>query len=828
MAQLNPNIQFQNDPDYTGKSRAVELAPAIRPQGVEKNTLMPKGISHVDQTAEYAGKYLEVGAKAAGAGLASLGNIIEMGAKTGAFAANAAETLIRKNIDDRVYEVANKERTASIQQLEAIASGTAAKVNALRFDNEDAGTDEDSADLPADLAELPNTLNRVAGAKNVNNLYYYQRMNSLASDLRAEYPTYKQYIDNQFAKVTGRIPANAYRDSLVTAIAQADSQSNSETKLKWNILFRAQTMGVQGIEAFSKRMGTDTEPSLAELHSYISANAQEAARLTRERAERELANLNQKNKESLWGEHFDNDVASTVGMHFRNLEMIAGKGSPSGQKVADFLMSIAKGDINPKDSEVQGLVPYLKLARAGIARQLIDQASQPDNNGDTYIKVIGQDNVNKKIEAGMKLFDDVIKNLEDGNYPLAMRRAKQSQALVGDTKYKLQMDPSTAAITNTGAALNELHGQAVMNNLYETMFKSGLQDAIQQQVNDQIENVMTPRNLIKDGFPTKLDDNITQLQLRVPDKPEAIRTFLETNVKTVLDPKGKPEGKVVIANKFFQPQNIKMLDKFAMDEFDPQTGKKIDGKFFVYKLFTSPEMSKEMVKLDKQFPGILSMYENWSQRVFGQKLFRQTLQDLREAASNPNIEIGWNSDSPDKPLTVKIKTPKQSTTFHPDNLPGGAFPGGRVRESTIGPGERNYLLNLQNRVENLNTGFESLSNIAKAKGVDPHRYILNTINEMGLFDANFRKDLFYDLTNKRSSIGNDILDTIRGATKGLGFADSTSPKRNVSLDQWLSNPGGFGRRTSNLSDQTIMGADVQQIPPGVSPEEFMRQLKAQK
>src|SRR5260370_37455226 len=48
-----------------------------------------------------------------------------------------------------------------------------------------------------------------------NDTLYVQQLNSLAKNLRAQYPGYRPYIDEQISSMTGMNPANAYVNSLL-------------------------------------------------------------------------------------------------------------------------------------------------------------------------------------------------------------------------------------------------------------------------------------------------------------------------------------------------------------------------------------------------------------------------------------------------------------------------------------------------------------------------------------------------------------------------------------------------------------------------------------
>src|SRR5882757_2929804 len=76
-----------------------------------------------------------------------------------------------------------------------------------------------SADVPAaidgGLKRVETLTNARMATSGRNDTLYVQQLNSLAKNLRAQYPGYRPYIDEQISSMTGMNPANAYVNSML-------------------------------------------------------------------------------------------------------------------------------------------------------------------------------------------------------------------------------------------------------------------------------------------------------------------------------------------------------------------------------------------------------------------------------------------------------------------------------------------------------------------------------------------------------------------------------------------------------------------------------------
>jgi len=229
MAPFNPPINPFNAPDYGSKSRPVDIEQGIKPQGVQTNEIMPHGVMQGDESAKYAGEATAAGIKADAVSSTAYGDLFKDIAQGADFLGKAGVQMVKKDIEEKVYSIADRERQSYTDLLEKIKTGTGVK-NVL-----DANASADEESTPAEVAGLPDTLAGLQGARDsgkISGTYYQSKLLAEAKNLRAQYPGFREEIDQAFTKVTGSNPANAYIHSLVQDINRAAaSQSSSKNKM---------------------------------------------------------------------------------------------------------------------------------------------------------------------------------------------------------------------------------------------------------------------------------------------------------------------------------------------------------------------------------------------------------------------------------------------------------------------------------------------------------------------------------------------------------------------------------------------------------------------
>src|SRR6185312_5765483 len=176
---------------------AIDVPQNIRPQGVQNNEILPQGVQQGDMSAAYAGKAAAAGVEAEAVGDNKYADLFKDLAETGNFLGKAGVNIVKKDIEDKVYQVADKERQSYTDLVEKIKAGVGVK-NVLDANAEDTGQESQ----PAEVANLPDTLSALQGARDsgkISGTYYQSRLLADAKNLRAQYPDFREEIDRAFA-----------------------------------------------------------------------------------------------------------------------------------------------------------------------------------------------------------------------------------------------------------------------------------------------------------------------------------------------------------------------------------------------------------------------------------------------------------------------------------------------------------------------------------------------------------------------------------------------------------------------------------------------------
>src|SRR5882672_5288150 len=107
MAPFNPPINPFNAPDYGSKSRPVDIEQGIKPQGVQTNEIMPHGVMQGDESAKYAGEATAAGIKSQAVSGTAYGDLFKDIVSTVDLAGKGGVEYVKKNIEDKVYEIAD-------------------------------------------------------------------------------------------------------------------------------------------------------------------------------------------------------------------------------------------------------------------------------------------------------------------------------------------------------------------------------------------------------------------------------------------------------------------------------------------------------------------------------------------------------------------------------------------------------------------------------------------------------------------------------------------------------------------------------------------------
>src|SRR6266576_7187928 len=690
MAPFNPPINPLNPDDFTRKSRAVDIDQGIKPQGVAQNQIMPHGVMQGDESAKYAGEAEAAGIKSAAVTNTSYGDLFKDIVSTVDLAGKGGVELVKKDIENKVYEVADRERQSYTDILQKVKAGIGVK-NVL--DSNAEMTEEEST--PAEVAGLPDSLAALQGARDsgkISGTYYQSRLLAEAKTLRAQYPGFREYIDGQFAKVTGTNPANAYIHSLVQDINRtaASTSSQKNKMLSFN------------------RGNMDTIPNAPQVYQDYDAGLITDADVLKKSypAQKLKSDLNmnhlifqdenttRQEKERVAGISIDKAAGGVVSQAVETLTAKMGLNTKDDlNKLTELNTS---GAITGPMWQQYGQT--IANTRSTLFTKMIADA---DRNG--YTQAIGgKAEVIKRVNAALEPLDEMTKRVYNHDFGGIFDTKNQLTTQNDETKKGLLNDPKIGPYWQLNQAVKDIGGEQNLQNFNLNSVKGDFNQAFQAYFGRVSKNFATQQSMKTSGVPYTFNDVIDNLKKNKVTDGKFNESVLN-EVKKIADPSLPKEMRMNYALAAFSDGNRGMISRLQSDGADAN-GKTTSGQNSVFQRFTSPEITHEMFKLGKENPQIWNQYVDWAKTTLSKELMNKEIKNLANVSpdDNSNISVGWDAKN------HRFKS-EYITAPGTINTP---TPGYRIVEGAV------------NR---LNANLYNYKNIAKETGEDPDAFILKSI-----------------------------------------------------------------------------------------------------
>lgn len=701
MAPFNPTINPTNEPKYGQDSRAIDTPDPIRVQGVQQNQILPEGQKIGDRSAEYLGQAKAFETQGQSAATKQWGDLFANVVGIGDFLGKAGVQVVKKDIENRVYEVANRERENYTAELERIKAGG---LNNILDAN--ASADE----TPQEVRDLPDTLNSLRSARDggkITKTDYQGRLLAEAKQLRAQYPGFKKEIDDEFAKVTGQNPANARINSLISEINRA-AGANASSQNKIEAFIRANQDVPRADEYYAKfKAGQMTE---YEVVSEISRYNQAKENLKLRGLVRQDVKETREDAQRRGGEDFDYAAGVVVAATSDSLMGKLGLNNPADVERLDNMQK-------------NGQIPAQKWAELNqtvaseITNLKVRMTADADRTGTTKM-MGGKAELNKRIAEAIKPLEALQDRIINKDFGGLHSVAQENKAFVDQTKNDMLKDSKAGPQWRLTSAIKDLGGEQYLQkfNLERALGKEGLPDTTKAWYDRWSMQFEAQRA----GDPvSSFNDMIAEMRSKKIDDPKVqakIVGNIVNKVEKIADSNVPDNVKVSIMNSAFGEGNNRFLSKLNVDGVD-QNGKPVKGMNAVYQKWTSEAVTKEVYRLGASNPELIRNYENWAKDTFANELTTREIQDLSNI-KDPNIKIGW--DDKNKRFEPRYMDNDVTTRGRPGLTGQGTAPEGRAGTST-------EFGIVQRSVNRLNNNIYNLKKIAEASGQDADVFILKTI-----------------------------------------------------------------------------------------------------
>lgn len=614
MAIFNPEPAAINAPDWTNVTKPIE---------------QPKADTSTGITLDTVGKGIE--------------NVVKI-----------ADTAVKEDIKDKVDTGVDKLRDATTAQLVAIRNTQIGGQQSMLPDD---GAPTPPSGLQSGISRL-NTLG-VAMAQNggkANDTLYTGALNAQAKQLRAQYPGYRDYIDEQIKSISGVDPANAYMKNLMEDINKSAENNKTEvnaTRTMLRGLVEAGFHDAGGVDAAKVLDGYDKGViSIPQVNTWVNSSKKleyDTKMKATLRADRQGDDADAASSAT---KDLSTTTAQTVAHNWTT--MTIGKGTDTAEGLFKFIQANA-GNEKVQDEKSVAIGQQLVALRNQTFKQMMDQANQGGAN--SIVAKMGGDTTKVKavIDGQLATFDTAIQAVFHKDWGAAYSHMKFNEAITSDTVNLLNNAPDETVrrYNRMVPAINQMSPQ-FGKDFFTTSLLGGVPSKEKEFLKVQKMELLTQPDLPQ-GKLTSIQGQISAAKIAGVTSPKTYDELIKS-VDYLADPNLDTQHKLSLAHGFFDPtQNAGLLsDKnFTMDHYDATLHRNIPGKLSVFTKLTAPQIGESIKELGKSDPTVVPMYQTMLSREFGEQLFSRELKDLTETNQaytvNSTFKIKFTNDDKSSP-----------------------------------------------------------------------------------------------------------------------------------------------------------------------------------
>ncbi len=732
MAVFNPNINPTNDPEYINATKAIDVpTPAVQPKGVQQNQLLPEGPRVVNKAPEYLGdaqKYASmaqgVAIQADAAETKAWGDLLQTGAAGVDFLVKGTDAVIKKQIENEVYDRADKERTEWTNRLEALKSNTQGQ---KLLGAEDANAQA----IPGELEDLDTALATWSSAKDsgkISPTYYHGKLLSHAKELRAKYPGYREYIDSKFAGVTGVNPANAYAQSLMTEInrniASVGNQQNRALRLI------EQNMGIKDAEILHALVGAG-KANLNDVVSFIAPHKRLEAVRAEIKANREMRDWKRADDAETVLQEEELNVQQRISLDFNNINRIS---ALNGKDTSMLLQDLANKRITLAPGQLEEIYINQKNRREALFTEIWEEMTKKGPDGKSTIQRMRKtpEEAQKWLRSNFVLYDTMLKQIAEKDWDMATLTEKKIQAITHASDLRIIQSPIGEQLL-TLESVKKRGGDVAITHLTSRLMGGNFPQNVGDYVTQGIADLISPaHNYVTGGIPKnyvkeKIENAKRHLTTIVPPSrmPSVYKEFFSQVELIGKDGVGDEVQERALVSTF-HPINNDVLESFAKDGRD-EKGRQITGRQAVFNQLTKKDVVDGIKSLVERTgkPELWKMYVNSVGRALNHNLIRRELQDLNTIVEHPGMDLKY--DPQNHQFRVDFKP-----EFKPAPQTGTAFQRNYVQR--VHYTDKLVQQQVRESVARLNMGLYSFAQIAKVSGIDVNQFLIKTIKDWTLAD----------------------------------------------------------------------------------------------
>lgn len=634
--------------------------------------------------------------------------------------------VIKKDVHDRV-DPDIQGYTQALVQLKVDPTGT----KSLQDD-----PTGDNTNVPPQLANGINTIQRIgaaaqAGGKPSETLLN-QRLDSTLKDLRSTYPGYRDYIDSEMQKATGRDVANSYINSLREDISKQSENANKEqTFWRGKIVDNA---GFKGSEEMLSGYTNGTKTS-NDIMKWLSANQSQLDNLKLLKAQADAANQDKATELDNNTKFVQATANHAVVDFFMNGRLAGQNGGMSPSQIADAATDLSLHPEKANDNAVQQLTTQYQAAKSQAYNEtwlmLNKREKQSDGSMKSYADKVGPDVAKGILDKTISAtFDATGTLLGDKDFGLAHTVQRAVENTVTKASWNVLSNNKIGDRIATAGAFNKIAGPQIGSALVGSAFKKGLDSDTSTFLDVQKQQALTQTGgqyyQGSDGKPYTFNQSIDELKKKgaidsasggAPPSGAAYNDLIGVrsalvNWKNAKDPETTMGNAITY---FYDPANKGSMSKFMDDYYDPASSRVVQGRDAAFASLTGNDVTKNIWDYAQGHPGAWMNYSNWAKGEFSTQLRNQignldTINkqgdDFRGGLPASQFKVSWDADN---------------HQFILKNHDGTSLEG--IQSTPLNQAYRT--------VTTLNQGLKNLSTIAKTEGSNVDAYVFKVLKDGG-------------------------------------------------------------------------------------------------
>lgn len=598
------------------------------------------------------------------------------------------------------------------------------------------------------MKRLPGALETLTAARDngkMSETYYYQQIYNMAKQMRSQNPMFRDYIDNQFSKITKEQPANDLIKSLTGDINAYVANAREQKNKTDSVIITAMKDGVLGSNgaAIYAAYKKGDMPEGAVLDMVAKAGARKynnEAYLLSLRVQNEKLEYDQKTGAAALAPVINNEIqtytdAATVpvGGNYMSLHDVASR--------------VTRGELKVTPEQNDQLLRTAKLQRDDIYNRMWSNINQVDKSGNSVMKNVyggSPEKAKTALDLAMSPMDSIVKMYENGDLAGVKTAEATVKSIETNAKLSLYNDKTIGQYLQVAKGLSEIAGNSpafsgwqmvsqptgdMMSHL-RGLYTKDLNEIVAQSTGD--DRAPSPGDALRIGQPITLSAAIQRAQQNGVEGASGARVYrgwLESLSIGLADKKMPIQMRVNMVAGTYGNGNNNLMFNFQPDTVNDK-GQRVPGSTAAFTTLVNKKITDSVSLLGDPILEVNSSWDNYKNTAL--KWFGDTYHQNIQQLNTVSDLIKGGSD-------IKLTWDDQANRWDVQLGRYTGSPGEFVNKRTY---DQTYFERTKVAVENLNKGLEAIRTIAhKDPSVDINAYITKLMLDQGLEPSSLAQKL---------------------------------------------------------------------------------------